>query len=286
MDGARLSRFPHLSWLCQAFTSAPTPSTYAWHLRGTVHALHFVLRGAAPVRWISRGREVGYPLRPGSFHYLPADDEHHTIVSSMPEQVRSFTLFIPRHHLDDIAAADRVDGRMEFHRLLVHDDPVLRACMNSLAPPAPDADSRDDGRFDAAARRLVLRLVELSGGGVPDWHDDASGFERRTISMLVAHIDDHLRVSPGLADLAPLVGLSPSHFARKFRLSTGLSLHRFVNRRRLARSLDLLKAGTASLSSVALDLGFSSQSHFTRLFSDLVGMTPARYRRQFRPIVG
>ncbi|MBM4013222.1 MAG: helix-turn-helix transcriptional regulator [Planctomycetes bacterium] len=38
------------------------------------------------------------------------------------------------------------------------------------------------------------------------------------------------------------------------------------------------------LASVALDLGFSSQSHFTRLFSSLTGMTPAKYRKQFRPV--
>lgn len=42
----------------------------------------------------------------------------------------------------------------------------------------------------------------------------------------------------------------------------------------------------APLASVALDLGFSSQSHFTRLFSSLTGMTPAKYRKQVRPVVG
>ncbi len=286
MDGARLSRFPHLSWLGQEFTAPPTPCTCAWHLRGTVHSLHFVLRGAAPVRWISRGREVHYPLRAGSFHYLPPDDEPHTLVSSMPEPVRSFTLFVPRSHLDDVAAADGMDGRVEFRRLLAHDDPVLGTCMARLAAVEADGDPRDDGRLDEAARRLVLRLVELSGGGVPDWHDDEGVFDRRTLAGLVERVDAHLKVAPGLAELAPLVGLSASHFARKFRLSTGLSLHRFVNRRRLARALDVLKTDAVPLASLALDLGFSSQSHFTRLFSDLVGMTPARYRRQFRPLAG
>ena len=65
----------------------------------------------------------------------------------------------------------------------------------------------------------------------------------------------------------------------------GLSLHRFINLRRIDRSLDVLKEGSDSLAGVALDLGFSSQSHFTRLWSSLTGMTPAKDRNQFKRTV-
>ncbi len=65
----------------------------------------------------------------------------------------------------------------------------------------------------------------------------------------------------------------------------GLSLHRFINLRRIDRSLDVLKEGPDSLAGVALDLGFSSQSHFTRLWSSLTGMTPAKDRNQFKRTV-
>ena len=44
--------------------------------------------------------------------------------------------------------------------------------------------------------------------------------------------------------------------------------------------MPLLQTGSTPLSQIALDLGFSSQSHFTRLFSSLTGFTPASYRRQ------
>ena len=103
--------------------------------------------------------------------------------------------------------------------------------------------------------------------------------------MLTAYVDEHLRIAPSLSDMSIRVGMSPSHFARKFRQSTGLSMGRFVNRRRIRWSLETLKTGS-SLASVGLDLGFSSQSHFTRIFSGLTGMTPAKYQKQFRRIVG
>ncbi|MBM4023214.1 MAG: helix-turn-helix transcriptional regulator [Planctomycetes bacterium] len=82
------------------------------------------------------------------------------------------------------------------------------------------------------------------------------------------------------------VGLAPSHFGKKFRQSTGLSLHRFVNRRRLQASLGMLRDSTAPLARVSCDLGFSSQSHFMRLCSELIGITPARYRKLRKANVG
>jgi AraC family transcriptional regulator len=128
--------------------------------------------------------------------------------------------------------------------------------------------------------------MEINGWRLPEWTADASVFEQSTLADLVAYIDEHLRLAPSLSDMSVRVGLSPSHFAKKFRHSTGLSLHRFINRRRNGKSLELLKAKTSTLTGAALDLGFSSQSHFTRLFSDHTGMTPAKFRKQFRQTVG
>lgn len=50
--------------------------------------------------------------------------------------------------------------------------------------------------------------------------------------------------------------------------------------------MDVLRDQSRPLAELALDLGFSSQSHFTRLFSALTGMTPARYRKEVKRTVG
>ena len=149
------------------------------------------------------------------------------------------------------------------------------------------------GQFDVLVQELgfhqvcqLLRLLQLSGRGVPEWHADGSVFDRRTLGQLVAYIDAHLKIAPCLSDMCLRVGISPSHFARKFRQSTGLSLHRFINRRRILSSFELLKDHSRPLADTALELGFSSQSHFTRLFSGLTGMTPAKYRKQVKRTVG
>lgn len=127
--------------------------------------------------------------------------------------------------------------------------------------------------------------MDLSGHGKPDWHDDASTFDGRTLLNLVEHVDALLRAAPSLTDMALLAGVSPGHFAKDFRQSTGSSLGRFINHRRILRSLQLLKAD-APVASIAPELGVASQSHFTRTFSGLSGMAPARYGKLFRRIVG
>jgi len=58
------------------------------------------------------------------------------------------------------------------------------------------------------------------------------------------------------------------------------------NLRRVLASIPLLQARSNTLAGIAHDLGFASQSHFTSLFSALTGMTPAKYRKQFRRSVG
>jgi AraC-like DNA-binding protein len=61
------------------------------------------------------------------------------------------------------------------------------------------------------------------------------------MQQLVDCIDAHLKLPPTLSAMALVAALSPSHFAKNFRLSTGLSLQRFVNRRRILASLEMLK---------------------------------------------
>jgi AraC family transcriptional regulator len=215
---------------------------------------------------------------------VPADHEQHTYLMSSDSGCELFVAHIPEGHLKTVAADDGVVASAKFLQVLSSTDAVMSDGLTRLAAAFTFHDTAGDVSIDEVARRLVLRLVELTGGGKPDWHDDASVFDRRTLLNLVAYVDEHLLIAPSLSEMSVLAGMSPSHFARKFRQSTDLSLTRFINRRRILKSLDTLRTD-ASLASVALDLGFSSQSHFTRIFSGLTGMTPAKYRKGVRRTV-
>ena len=90
-------------------------------------------------------------------------------------------------------------------------------------------------------------------------------------------IDARIGDDLSLDALAACVGLSPYHFARAFKASTGESPHQCVLRRRIEAAKVALR-GPTPLAQVALDCGFSGQSHFSQRFREITGLTPSQYR--------
>lgn len=82
-----------------------------------------------------------------------------------------------------------------------------------------------------------------------------------------------------LDEVACEVHASPFHFARIFQQRTGVPVHRYLTRLRLRAALDRLINGTSDLTALALDLGFSSHSHFTDAFRDEFGCPPSAVRK-------
>jgi AraC-like DNA-binding protein len=81
-----------------------------------------------------------------------------------------------------------------------------------------------------------------------------------------------------LADIAAEVRGSPVYLTQVFQQVEGVPLYRYHLRLRLARALDLL-AQSEDLTTLGLDLGFSSHSHFTAAFREAYGRTPSEFRR-------
>jgi AraC family transcriptional regulator len=82
-----------------------------------------------------------------------------------------------------------------------------------------------------------------------------------------------------LDEIAASVYSSPFNFARIFQQQTGMPIHRYLLRLRLRASLERIAEPHADLTSVALDLGFSSHSHFTDVFRREFGKTPSEFRQ-------
>jgi AraC family transcriptional regulator len=83
-----------------------------------------------------------------------------------------------------------------------------------------------------------------------------------------------------LEDVSRLCDLSPPHFARLFKKSTGTSPYKWYLDQRLTWAKSLLTTTDDELTKIALECGFADQSHFTRTFSRVVGISPGVWRRQ------
>jgi AraC family transcriptional regulator len=116
----------------------------------------------------------------------------------------------------------------------------------------------------------VQAKPRVSKGGLARWQ------ERRAKDMLLANLTG----TTPLASIAAACGLSPGHFARGFRNSTGMPPHAWLNRARVERAMVLLRRRDQSLSDIAFECGFVDQSHFTRVFVSHIGHAPGAWRRK------
>jgi AraC family transcriptional regulator len=104
---------------------------------------------------------------------------------------------------------------------------------------------------------------------------DTRQFSPSRLKRVLEYIHDNLEQNLSLVDLATLANLSPSRFTRVFRQETGLSPHQYLIQARIERAKHLLRSGSeVSIGRVAHQVGFADQSHFTRHFKRIVGVTP------------
>jgi AraC-like DNA-binding protein len=85
--------------------------------------------------------------------------------------------------------------------------------------------------------------------------------------------------------VAAVAHVSPAHFSRNFRAVFGETPHRYLQRRRVERSMFLLRETDRSVTDVCFDVGFTSLGTFSRTFREIVGETPSGYRLGHGPIV-
>lgn len=127
------------------------------------------------------------------------------------------------------------------------------------------------------AHRLVGHLLTHYSDATPD---RASGLlDRRAVDLVTAFVDASLADPLTLDTLASVATLSPFHFARAFRATTGLAPHQFVTARRIQRATVLLRESRASVPEVAHAVGFSNLSHFRRVFRRHTGVLPGELRK-------
>ena len=126
------------------------------------------------------------------------------------------------------------------------------------------------GSHVAQAYGGMKSVVALRQGGLAAWQ------ERRAKELISANLVGNLSTG----DLARECSLSAGHFARAFRRSTDLSPHQWLVWCRVEKAHGLLRDGGLSLAEIARACGFADQSHFTRAYTRLRGISPGAWRRQ------
>lgn len=112
----------------------------------------------------------------------------------------------------------------------------------------------------------------------PQGESDSQGLSTTQLRQATEYIHEHADQNPSLIEIAQQVSLSPYHFSRLFKLSTGLSPHQYLINCRITQAKQLLKTTALSISEVAAQAGFTDQSHLARHFKRQFGVPPSQFR--------
>lgn len=216
----------------------------------------------------------------GARQVTPAGDvfvihpgEAHTGEAVSPRGYTYRTLYPPvpllQRAYSDIAG--REQGVPFFPAPVIHDGEVAR-CLRDLhlALTAGVTPLEREARFLEACALLITRYAEIHPP------ERAAGQERSVVQQVRCYLDQHFAEPVSLAELARLVGLSPYYVHRVFEREVGLPPHAYLESVRI-RQAQLLLAQGEPIIQVAAELGFSDQSHLTRRFTRLLGVTPGQY---------
>jgi AraC-like DNA-binding protein len=133
----------------------------------------------------------------------------------------------------------------------------------------------DEAQAEQAARAVMACLQpERDAPG-----NSAHGRDPRLSGEALRYINDNLDSKLTWHEIAARIGVEAFSFGRSFKLSTGMTPHQYVIRRRVRRAMKLLAREEFGLADIALEVGCACQSHLTTLFRKYTGTTPGAFRR-------
>ena len=202
-------------------------------------------------------------------------EPHNFLPSDLGNGAIFFVLYVNAEWFAPDAATSR---RLRFGRTQLERTPALEKHVRRTAALVCGAPSLRS--LDTELRTLIDVCYDES------WRQAEDAGQHSAVAVTDFRVRKSIRLmseSPGaeveLDRIARQAGLSRPHFYRLFRAQTGVTPHLYLNTLIMEQALDALVATDAPIADIGFDLGFSSQSGFTRFFAANVGMAPTDYRR-------
>lgn len=230
-------------------------------------------------RRVQKG-ESSRVIPPGGMFMMPGGMDFSVRVDGT---LKSLHLYLRRAVLEEVAG-DLVAGDPAHVEILPRfgdSDPLIERLMLGVRDVLYDDDPSTTVYVDYLARAIIAHLIRRHSpvASVRNAARRSTQKGGRQIGKAIDFMEANLERSLDLLTIAETTGLSPSHFARRFRATVGRAPHQHLMQIRLDRAKRLLSESDSSIAEIAFACGFASQEHLTRLFKRSCGDTPAAFRK-------
>jgi len=154
--------------------------------------------------------------------------------------------------------------------------PQLTRLVDAMWREALHGDAASRLYLEGAALSFLAQLARIAGAAEADAPRGLLGWQQRRCTE---YLHDHLADNVSLEELARLVRLSPFHFARLFKVSTGLPPAAYQRRLRCQRAQELLRTTDFDIAQIAFAVGYETPQAFARMFRAETGTNPTDWRR-------
>jgi AraC family transcriptional regulator len=192
------------------------------------------------------------------------------------DQVEEVRLVLDVDRMKEIMGEEFTSAPLQEPRLVFNDESLQ--ALARLFMTSEDMAEWSSLFGESLVAAMVARMSNLDRR--PPRNHRRLGLSGRQLSVVTDFIHDNLVQPIRLSELASLADLSPSQFGRAFKISTGTTPHLWHLDARIESAKRLLTQHRYSLAEVALDTGFSEQSHFNRAFRAATGVSPGAWRRE------
>ena len=262
-NGIALEAFPDVPSSCIPEHDHPT------------HFLNLFTSGRVRAQWTMDGRTRSADHGAGTLYLLPAGSRD--LASWSGPSSRIILVMEPRFlagTLDETAHMGDVELRPNWNFQDRHIVGILRALHADLEDGSPAGPLYGQSLSVALAHYLIRRFAVQTA----PHRDYRNGMPAVRLNRVLDFMRQNCGQETRLWELASLAGMSPHYFCELFKKSTGVSPHQYLLRCRMDRAKEFLRSPQFTVRQIAEATGFADQSHFTKVFRRLVGLTPEQLR--------
>lgn len=240
------------------------------------HLIVLHLGGPVGVRRRLGKREERRVVPPGGLFILPGGAEFGV---QLEGELDSLHIYLRRELVEEVAEDLGVNsGRADILPSLGEPDLLAERLALGVRDALLAGDAAAGVYADYLSRALAARLLREHGPASTRGETARGGLTPQQLRTVTEFIEANLDRSISLPEMAAACDLSPTHFARRFKLAVGVPPHQRLMQLRVERAKRLLQ-GPLPIVEVALACGFAHQEHLTGVFRRFTGMTPAGFRR-------
>ncbi|WP_026735834.1 helix-turn-helix transcriptional regulator [Fischerella sp. PCC 9605] len=244
--------------------------------RLTMHTISIAFCAIPSERWFDGRRQREYQTT-GTIAIIPAGTLHRCL---WQKDVQFMFVAVEPKLLVSLGA--EVDAPTDIELIpefATKQDPLIQGIVLSLKEELGYDRQGSNLYVEQLTTTLIIHLLKKYSVRKPQILNYGDGLPKHKLQQTLEYINVHLDQDIKLADLAGTVGMSQYYFVRLFKQSMGIAPYQYVIQQRVERAKQLLKQGKVTITDIALQCGFANQSHFTKHFRQLTGVTPKTYQQ-------